>query len=339
MRGTLRSRLALAGAAIMLVVAGCSTEAPVEPVPTIELAPEIIRAPLTGLPVDAPITGPALMAKIDNHPDAWPQVGLSQADIVFEELVEGGMTRYLGVWQSTIPAQLGPIRSIRPMDPAIASPFGGIIAYSGGQWAFVEAMQATPVVNAIHGESATDPFMFRADDRPGPHDVIVEAQGLVAAFNPDATMPAPAGPFAFAVDDPADATAVAAGTPTSAVDLWFSDGEQRTWTCDPASGSWLRAQNGVPDLDEQGMQLQFTNVVVVTVQIAMLDGGVPETVLEGTGDAYVFTGCSWVQATWSKSGMAEPLQLLAADGSPVLLAPGTTWVELVPAGMPVSPAQ
>jgi hypothetical protein len=89
-------------------------------------------APLRGTTVSAgSLANPSLAAKVDNHEEARPQYGLQFADIVFEELVEGGLTRYVAIWQSNIPVQIGPVRSIRPMDPDIISPFGGIVAYSG----------------------------------------------------------------------------------------------------------------------------------------------------------------------------------------------------------------
>ena len=84
---------------------------------------------------------------------------------MFEELVEGGLTRYVAVWQSDVPAEIGPIRSIRPMDPDIISPLGGIVAYSGGQDRFVRAMKATSVYNAIHGQSDTADLMYRTVPR------------------------------------------------------------------------------------------------------------------------------------------------------------------------------
>ena len=132
-------------------------------------------APLTGEVAAAPITTPSLAAKVDNHPGARPQFGLERADIVVEELVEGGLTRYVAIWQSDVPDEIGPVRSIRPMDPDIISPFGGIVAYSGGQYRFVEAMEATGVYNAIHGQSDTEDTFYRTDLRDSPHDVIVRA--------------------------------------------------------------------------------------------------------------------------------------------------------------------
>src|SRR5690606_34918644 len=83
------------------------------------VAPEATEvAPLRGTTVPAgSVSGPALSAKVDNHPDARPQYGLEHTDVLYEELVEGGMTRYVAIWQSTVPELIGPVRSIRPMDP------------------------------------------------------------------------------------------------------------------------------------------------------------------------------------------------------------------------------
>ena len=107
-------------------------------------------APLTGIQypqgTNAFLAGPVVMGKIDNSSDARPQLGLSKADIVIDEMVEGGLTRFLAIWHSQQPDQFGPIRSVRPMDPDLATAFGGIISYSGGQRPFVAAMQATAAV-------------------------------------------------------------------------------------------------------------------------------------------------------------------------------------------------
>ncbi len=155
--------------------AASSTPTPTQPPPT-------ALSPLRGTTVLAStITGPALSAKVDNHGDARPQWGLEHTDIVFEELVEGGITRYVAVWFSDVPAEIGPVRSIRPMDPDIISPLGGIVAYSGGQQRFVDMMLDTPVHNAIHG-GADDEFMYRTSKKQAPHNVIVKAQELRAAY-------------------------------------------------------------------------------------------------------------------------------------------------------------
>ncbi|PZU36691.1 MAG: DUF3048 domain-containing protein [Microbacterium sp.] len=297
------------------------------PTPTPE-PPATALSPLRGTEVLADsITGPALTAKIDNHPAARPQVGLERADIVFEELVEGGLTRYVAAWYSDVPEQIGPVRSIRPMDPDIVSPFGGVIAYSGGQQRFVDMMVATNVHNAIHG-GADDAYMFRTRTKAAPHNVLVEAQRLRAAY---AGIAPPAQQFAYSAR-PQTASAAAYGSPAAGFDLSFSPRETRSWRWDAASTRYLRAQNGVADLDASGAQLGATNVVVVSVDIDWAYGEIPRTVMVGSGTAWIATGGKVVQATWTKPSREAPIALTNAYGMPIYLAPGNTWVELVPAG-------
>lgn len=271
------------------------------------------------------ITGPALAAKIDNHVGARPQVGLERTDIVFEELVEGGLTRYVAVWFSDVPAEIGPVRSIRPMDPDIVSPLGGMIAYSGGQQRFVDMMLNTPVHNAIHG-GADDQFMYRTRSKAAPHNVIVRAPELRAAY---ADIPPPAQQFAYA-QRAQTASAAAYGTPAAGFDLFFSAKEGRTWRWDVGSGRYLRAQNGASDSDSAGGQLAATNVVAISVGIDWAYGDIPKTVMVGSGPAWVATGGKVLQVTWTKTSREAPIQLTNQYGTPVYLAPGNTWVELVP---------
>src|SRR5699024_2796891 len=98
-----------------------------------------VRWPLTGETAEEADEGlgrAAVSVKIENSPAARPQVGLQRADIVWEQLVEGGMTRFVATYHSDLPEEVGPIRSIRPMDAAIAGPAGGVLAFSGGQAAY-----------------------------------------------------------------------------------------------------------------------------------------------------------------------------------------------------------
>src|SRR5438309_9656590 len=98
--------------------------------------------PLSGV-ASGPVTArPAVAVKIENSIDARPQTGLNSADMVWEEVVEGGITRYVAVFQSTLPPTIGPVRSIRPMDPAIAGPLHGLMVFAGGIPDFVNAAGA-----------------------------------------------------------------------------------------------------------------------------------------------------------------------------------------------------
>ncbi|MFP7835217.1 DUF3048 domain-containing protein [Marisediminicola sp. LYQ134] len=335
-RSPSRRRLAaalLVGSGVAFVSAGCAIElAAVAPSPSpsyvsdFEAPAPTEFAPLRGTSVEpGSLEGASLSAKIDNHPDARPQVGLDTADVVFEELVEGGMTRYVGVWHSDMPEVLGPVRSIRPMDPDIVSPFGGIIAYSGGQERFVALMQQTGVHNAIHGQPDTASTFYRTDDKRAPHNVLVKARE-VASEHTD--LAPPAQQFAFA-RDAASATATRHGEPTASLSYAFSPQVSGSWTWDAAAETFARAQSGAPDVDAAGDQLEATNVVVLRVAVT-IDQDIPKTELVGSGEAWVSSGGATVHGTWSKPDATSPVRLVDDHGAVVRLAPGTTWFELVP---------
>jgi hypothetical protein len=285
-------------------------------------------APLTGLPFgDANLNYPALSAKVDNHPAARPQVALDQADIVFEELVEGGLTRYVAVWHSNLPPEIGPVRSVRPMDPDIVSPFGGILAYSGGQQRFVEAMLRTPVESAIHGQSNVSDFFYRSSDKVAPHNVIVRAVELVQNFS-DKAPPAPQFSYASAPDQ---ATAPVSGEPVSSLTTRFSSFQAPGWEWSEAEGAFARSQtNGAADVALSGSRILAANVVAIFVDIQVIQD-IPTTFLVDSGDGYVASAGHIIPVTWSKASPEEPIILRTLSGDPVTLAAGITWVKLLPA--------
>lgn len=334
------STVLLAASALLLVACSADENEPPAPTPTPVVRPvgesaapvAVAFAPLRGTRADwAAMQHPSIAAKIDDHEEARPQLGLHRTDIVFEELVEGGLTRYLAVWHSDIPDALGPVRSIRPMDPDIATPFGGVIAYSGGQEQFVAMMQATPLVNVVFDYDDTGLFS-RADERPGPHDVILDSAEVLRRH---ADLPPPQVQFAYGGTDPLAAPGFAA-KPTSKVSLVFSEERYPSWSWDAAASAWLRQQEGAPDLDETGAQLHAVNVVTLRVAIDGRYGDVPKTVLIGEGEAWVSVGGRTAHGRWSKGAQASPIVLTADDGEPLPLAPGNTWIELVPTSGSVS---
>lgn len=314
-----------------LAAAGCAPERPA-PMPTPEYTstyappPEPVFAPLTGEAVAAPITTPSIAGKVDNHPDARPQFGLERADIVFEELVEGGLTRYVPIWHSDVPAEIGPVRSIRPMDPDILSPFGGIVAYSGGQYQFVVMMQETNVVNAIHGQADTDDTFYRTDLKGSPHDVLVLAPQVIAQH---AELSPPQQQFGYSLDVPS-ATAAKDGERIDVINLVIGGSATPSWGWDAAKAAYNRFMTGgAPDTDQAGAQLTATNLVVLRVPVTW-DYRLPKTELIGGGEAWVSTGGGTVHGSWSKPDRGALIRLVDDRGVPIRLAPGNTWIELVP---------
>ena len=284
-------------------------------------------APLTGIAVAVGSSAhPSLAAKIDNHVAARPQVAIDRTDLVFEELVEGGITRYVAVWQSSIPDQVGPVRSIRPMDPDIIAPFGGLVSYSGGQQRFVDAMIATGQISAIFDYDTTGLFS-RSKATAAPHNVILAASEFA---NRNVTVAPPAQQYAYAATL-AGASAVVDGAPISVINTRFSNSSARSWTWNAEAPAYLRAQDGAPDLTGDGVQLAATNVVVLRVDVTV-DQSIPKTELIASGEASISTGGKTLAATWSKSSQTAPIRLVDAHGVTIRLAPGNTWFQLVPNG-------
>lgn len=335
-RSTRRLVVVTAIAAGSLILSGCAPSSPTPtetptvtstPTPTPTPTPMAL-APLTGEEFVADtIQHGAIMAKIDNHPDARPQFGLNRTDIVFEELVEGGLTRYVAVWHSDLPKGVGPVRSIRPMDPDIASPFKGSIAYSGGKRKFIFMMRDTQVNNLMHGLAATAKYMYRNDVHAAPHNVILRA-AKYAAQHPEYVAPDPAFTFAANGEMP---TAVQFGRMREVLHARFSYFNEPSWVWDSEDGVYKRRQeNGEWDVDEKGNVLTATNVIAQVVEESGEFGYVPKALVIGKGTAYVSTGGKTFKVKWTKKDRNSFTVYTFQGANVVKLAPGNTWIELVP---------
>ena len=339
---TLRTRTRSFFALVALgavVLAGCASDEPVEggaagggsAVDESGAAIDGPIAPLTGVAIEPDsLTTPALSAKIDNVPMARPQVGLDVADIVFEELVEYGITRYIAVWHSNVPAEIGPVRSVRPMDPEIVSPFGGLFAYFGGQIRFINVMKEAPVENIILGQEGTDDLYYRSPEKSAPHNAILKAPELLAQY-PDLAPPPQQFDYAQSVDQ---ATALLEGEPLVSVNTRFSGISSPTWEWDGTQGKFLRFQtNGSADMASSGNQIAADNVIALFVDIVTIED-IPTTRLVSQGKGWVASGGSIIEITWIKATPESPIVLSTLGGAEVLLAKGQTWIELLPSGTP-----
>lgn len=316
----------------------CTNSAPKTPeatAPVEEPTPEApaARWPLTGLPREDTTPHPAVAVKVENTAAARPQSGLDEADIVFEEQVEGGITRFNAIFHSHTPEEIGPVRSVRPMDPAIAAPFGGMQVYSGG----IPANESRVPAAGLRGfnEDQALGALYRVNFRAMPHNLYLSIPALFEKVGKDGTVnPDAMEFFDFAnPDDGEKPTAVSLGSAAATLNIAFpAHAAGFTWT----GSRWQRLDAGANSTSRAGTPLQTDNVVVVlttaqdTGQRDVAGAAVLETVLTGSGTAYVASGGSIVQVTWSKDAAASPLLLTDSAGAPVVLAPGTTWVELLP---------
>ncbi|MGI9023332.1 MAG: DUF3048 domain-containing protein [Acidimicrobiales bacterium] len=271
--------------------------------------------------------------KIDNVVAARPQAGVDAADVVYEEVVEGGLTRLLAVFQSTDGDDIGPVRSVRPTDPDLAAPFGGVFAYSGGSDRFDAEIRSTPGLTIASADADGTPFT-RHGPHTGDHTVYTSTAALYALVPAGAAPPPAFSPFLPA----GQAFAPAGATPATAMSLVIGT-QPVGFDYDAATKTWKRTNNGRPDILQNDVQVAPTNVIVQIVDYEPVEGAtdaagsqvyVAKTV--GTGEAFILSEGMVLQGRWSKSSQSAMTTYTDAAGAPVALPPGRTWVELPATG-------
>lgn len=306
-----------------------TTAAPATTVgPTTTVAPEPPRIPLTGVPLEFGQVAPdraAMVVKIDNADRARPQSGLNQADIVFEEIVEGDFTRFAAVFHSQGANPVGPIRSGRTQDIDL---LGGLVnpifVWSGGNGRVVAAMQSSGfvLVNATGGGCC----FYRSRDRSAPHNLYNNTDALWEAYAGVAPgRPAPV----FSYVAPGDAVP---GLPASAAELMMG-GTRVRWEWAPETDVYHRRQNGREHPLTDG-PATADNVVILEVgyRPSAADANSPEAITLGGGSAWVLSDGTVQLGTWTRAASTDPFTLVTDDGTPIVLGPGRTWVELSRAG-------
>jgi hypothetical protein len=296
-------------------------EPPEDPMPA-------IAWPLTGMDASAAtpeqLALPAVSVKVPNDNKARPQTNLEFADVVFEEYVEAGIPRFIAVFHSQIPETVGPIRSMREMDPNIIGSLGGPLVFSGANRSVMDVAKRSGQV--LIAQDLGDKGFFRTKDRPSPYNLHIKMADILAQVT-DLTAPAPQFSFAY----PAEAaTATLHGTPATHIDLRFSRYGEPSWDWDAESNTWLRSEFGEPDVTVAGTRLFATNVVVLHVRVYTNFSLPVSEVIVSNAPGYVATGGKYIPILWSKADRTAPYVITTEDGKPVQLAPGNTWVELIP---------
>ena len=334
------------------VLAACSGAAAKRPSPTTTTTDSVPMttttlgavAPLTGLPATSPSIAerPAVIVKVDNDAAASPQSGLDQADVVYEEVVEGGITRYLAVFQSQDADPVGPVRSVRETDADIVRPIGGLFAYSGGIPPFVSLIDSTGIIDV--GANDDGSAYYRSNARNAPDNLYSSTTVLRQRT------PAGAGPPPSLFDyvgahekfsEPGEEAA-------AHVTVTMSGATVATWSYDAATRQWDRSTNSVPQTVAVGTALSpgppvaFTNIIVEMVPyqntgfIDPAGNPVPYANTVGSGPAVILSDGELADATWSKATPSAITTYQASDGSPIRLVRGTTWVMLAPNGSPIA---
>ncbi|MPZ72829.1 MAG: DUF3048 domain-containing protein [Nitriliruptorales bacterium] len=315
---------------LVLLVAGCTRKPAAEPseTPTPTAAPSPEPTPvaaLTGEELDEPIERPILAVKIDNASAALPPDGLEAADIVFEEEVEGGLTRFLALFHSDDPEDIGPVRSGREVDADLLPPFQPVLAFSGAAKPVKGLLRRAGVLFFEEGEPDKETF-YRVPDRRSPHNLFAHTEQLWEAGEDLAVPGEPVFTFDKATPD--------GGRQTAGARVVYSNFANADWTWNDKQNRWERVQNGSPHTTAAGDTLTADNLVFMRIKSGQGgrsdSAGNPTIELRviGKGQATVLRDGQRFRARWTKRSAEDPLEL-ASQRDPLALRPGTTWIQFV----------
>lgn len=309
---------------------------------------------LTGLPGpdDAQIQ-PIVVIKIENDPIVRPQTGLNRADLIFEELVEGGMTRFAAIYQSDLPDEVGPVRSVRHVDVAIAEPMADAFVFSGGARRTMKFVKRKiPTTISVINEGA--PGMYRKPGLSAPHDLFIKISEMLDSIaakktastgffvrpeakpSPTATPTATPTAIGTASPTPKPSSTALTGKSVTDVGVVFSSFAGPNWKWNATDKMWMRSEGIKPFLNKDGTQFGTNNLMVIEVREidagyhGQTGGYVPRTVLTGSGRAWVLSEGKAVEVAWQKPFVDAQMELTDLDGNPFTMPTGRTWVELVP---------
>ena len=270
----------------------------------------------------APVTG----IMIENSPDARPQSGLKQAQVVYEAIAEGGITRFLALYQQNKPQLIGPVRSVRLYDLDYLAPYQAGLAHVGG------SMQALQTIRSGGAWRDLDEFFngsyyWRSTDRYAPHNVYTSFAKL------DALNQAKGYTSSTFTSFPRIDAAPSAAPNASQVTINFSSALYNTsYQWDKGCDCYARSQAGAPHLDREDGQI--TPAVVVALHVdettILQDGYREQVTTTGTGEADIFQNGTATKATWRKDSQTAPLELIDGSGKAIPLIRGQTWIAVVP---------
>lgn len=326
--------MALAALVVLaLALASCSGDeaAPDEASPKASASPPAPVCPLSGLDPDdeADLDQPAVAVKIENNTAAYPLSGLDKAEIVYEEEVEGGLTRFMAIFHCTDTKKAGPIRSARIVDPAIMTPITHILGDAGGNDIVRKALDKGHIVSI--DENAAGDAMRRVY-RPGyssEHTLYANIGALRKIGAKKFDKPPPDDLFAFGELD---------ATPPEAKSVTMNFSGATTISYAWSGGKWHRSDDGEPLVMESGVPIAVDNVIIeqheVNYSKTIVDvAGNPSIEIAdvtGSGKAVLFRDGRMIKGRWVRKTVDAGVVYETAAGERITLHPGTTWIELLP---------
>lgn len=318
-------------ATLVLFASACSNnETPQEPEkkPEKEESPVKATAPLTG--VETKVTPPerAVAVTINNHPDARPQSGLSQADLVYEVLAEGNVTRFLAIFQSEKPENIGPVRSARQYFIDLSKGYDALFIAHGYSPEAKQALQSG-TIDQINGIQHDGTLFKRANFRKAPHNSYITFKNIEKGAE-DAGYEMVEAPksLEFLAEEE---TENLSGDAAANVKVAYSQDSSfiAEYHYDPQDDTYTRSSGGAATVEyENDNPVLVDNVIVIEAAHTIKDSeGRRGIDLDSGGKAYVFQKGIAQEAEWkNEDGRILPY----INGEPIKLMPGKTWINIVP---------
>jgi hypothetical protein len=294
--------------------------------------------PLTGLQVaDQSLIRRRLVAvKIDNAPEARPPIGLGQADMVYEELAEGGLTRFIAMFLQNEPDPVGPVRSARLTDIYLGEEWNWLLAYAGAGTTTGKLLSQSlvPLFKAPElGEKLDGTPYFRDPKRVVPHNLFVHISQVRedAKKDPGIEPEVEIRPFPFA--SPPETG------PLRTINMPYVPMAAVVWRYDEGANTWKRTMANQPHVDGlTGQQITAENVVIQYAKIFTASNVEPDPAgnpvldadIRGTNKLRVLHSGQMFEGTWTKEHDRAKTQYQLADGSPMPFRPGRVWIHIVP---------
>ncbi len=287
--------------------------------------PKVYTSKLTGMSVtEAESKLPVTAVMIENSPDARPQSGLKDANVVYEAVAEGGITRFLTLFQEAQPDYIGPVRSVRPYYLDWLVPFDAPVAHVGGSPEALAQISNEGIKDLDYGFNSN--YYHRISSRYAPHNVYTSRGELLALQNSKGWSTSTFTGWARKDEK-------AAATPTAkSIDFAISGFLYNPhYDYDPTTNAYKRSEAGKPHVDEKsGSQITPKVVIAVLINKSIHPDGV-HTIYStsGTGKAYIFQDGTVTIGTWQKADRKSEMQFLGSNGKPLELNKGNTWISAV----------
>lgn len=291
--------------------------------------------PLTGDPnyPEELIGNRSVLVSVENHPEARPQWGISSADIVWEMLAEGGITRMLCMFAdaSRLPDKIGPTRSARHYFVELAEGYDSILVHFGGSSYGYDSLAQQ---GSEHIDGMTDNYFYRDKSRnvATEHTAYTTKDDIVKAIENKGfrteTEEGKENPFKFNET----AKALSGGTCTN-VSVPFSSSFTYKYTYDEESKVYLSTLNGNSFKDDNGTQQSFTNIIIAYSTVTPLNDGAGRVTYDlSKGKGIYISNGTYENITWEKGDYTDMMKFYGADGNELALNPGRSYIALVPTG-------